>query len=331
MSSSEMLSALAAFVEARPEGTEQFESPTREPNLTKPGRNIVSSRPHTGSNSPPQTGSDRANTASTCATDEGLFVQLEHQTPFLVEVRPIDGGIPLGIIVSCDDHPAFLTIDGIHEQGLIAEWNASHGEELTVRQHQIIASVNGISNSAQDMLAALKRVRQGVTLKLLIQGSRQGFQEREASAPEVVLEAERTDSSTIVSIDGPSVSLDKVISIDGVVPEEMLAHRRPFIVQLTLGRKDLPLGMAVSFDAANASILIIDNVFLPGLIAEWNSSNAEDCRVNVGDTITGVNMSSGNGKELLHILTSIHHMNKGAMMNLMISPCNPWQKRRSRR
>jgi len=273
-----MLDALAALVEARPDGLSSL-----QPGLAQPAKKVVTTHVDLDDES------ERANTASTCATEE--------ITPFLVQVHPEPGGIPLGVILSCDDDPRFLTLDGVQERGLIAEWNASHGDELKVRQHQSIASVNGITNSAQDMLAALKSIKPGVPLKLLIQGSCEG-------------DTDASDPSTI-------------LSLEGIVTEEALVPLRdPFTVQLSLGRQSLPLGIAVSIDD-DPSYVSIEQVNSPGLIAEWNSSQTEEYRVNVGDTITAVNRCSGSGRQLLDILTSISKMNRGAVMQISVVPRRP--------
>jgi len=253
-----------------------------------------------------QAGTDRTNTASTCATDEILLLE---KSPFLVEVRLQKAGTPLGLVLSCDDDPRFLTIDGVREPGMVAQWNATHSEELTVQKGQIIASVNGISNSAVDMLAEIKSASQGGALKLLIQPGREG-------GPYALAPA----------------SVPTIVSIDGVESKPTPLNRLPFVVQLKLGRQGFPLGLAVSIDD-DPSYVSIDGISSPGLIAEWNHSQPGQFNVSVGDTITAVNRCSGNGRQMLDMLTSIHHLNKGAILQVKIEPIcvHDGSRRRNRR
>jgi hypothetical protein len=265
---------------------------------------------------------ERVNTTSTSATDEGAGIFREgafsdeglhegalllenlhfslEQPPFLVEVKPETDGTPLGITVSPDDDASYLTIDDVRTPGLIAKWNASHCEDMTVRTGYTIVSVNGVLNSAHDMLAAIQNLRKGSPLRLLIQ-----------AAPE-----NDPDASSLVSRDSLTIS-----SVDGPLPKllvEMREERQPFVVKVQLGRST-PLGLAVSIDD-DPSYVSIDGISSPGLIAEWNLAHDESNKVCVGDIITSVGSSTGSGKQLLHMMTSIQHYNRGAFLHLTIEP-----------
>lgn len=262
---------------------------------------------------------ERVNTASTSATDPegGLILDnipfsLDHP-PFMVEVLPVDS-VPLGITVSPDDDASYLTIDDVRMPGLIANWNASHCEDMTVRTGYTIISVNGVLNSAHDMLATIQNLNTGSPLRLLIQA---GIEKEETDAS-----SERRGSLTIASIDGPTPKQKTISSIDGPAPRQLLQdvqmQREPFVVKLQLGSGS-PLGLAVSIDD-DPSYVSIDGISTPGLIAEWNSSKDDSLKVCVGDIITAVDDSSGSGRQLLHMMTSIQHFNRGAELQLQVEP-----------
>lgn len=246
--------------------------------------------------------SERANTASTAATDEVLLETM----PFLVEVVPETDSNTLGIIVSMDDNPGYLTIDDIQPTGLIAQWNASHGADLAVLIGHTITSVNGISNIGKDMLASIKSLRKTVPLQLLIQAK--GAEEEPDEVPD--------RQQLIVSIDDIPDNLER--------PPKAL-DRSPFIVQLCPG-KGTPLGLAVSIDD-DPSYVSIDDIASVGLVAEWNKAQREELNVLVGDTIRRIGRCSGSGREMLGILTSIQSVNRGVVLELAIEP----QSRKGRR
>merc|ERR1712224_813195 len=77
--------------------------------------------------------------------------------------------------------------------------------------------------------------------------------------------------------------------------------RKPFVVDVTLGVA-APLGMTISTDDADPSLLAIDAIWTPGLIYDWNKSHPEDMQVCVGDAITRVNDEVGTGREMLNFL-----------------------------
>lgn len=93
----------------------------------------------------------------------------------------------------------------------------------------------------------------------------------------------------------------------------------PFIVGLALGPNCLPLAITVSPDD-DPSVLTIDDVFYPGLIADWNSHHSERLSVFRGDIIIGVNSFAGNGSEMLEVLSEIEGINRDEMLLLHIKP-----------
>lgn len=279
-----MLTVLAALV-GSPD--DQFE---QDPTVTG-----LPASPPASPQGKPQTGlsglsNERMNTASTAATEEVLLEQI----PFLVEVLPKEDGTPLGITVSLDDDPSYLSIDDVRSPGLIAEWNESHSEDLMVCTGHVIISVNGTLSSAQDMLDSISSLKKGVPLQLLVQ-------------PPVLA--------------GGSMSSERerqIISIDeGTIPDKP-QQRDTLLVELK-PREGIPLGLKVSIDD-DPGFVSIDGISDPGLITEWNSSRSEEFRVRTGDAITSVNRCSGNGRKLLDMLTSIQNVNRGAVMQLRIEP-----------
>eukprot|EP00444_Apocalathium_aciculiferum_P028373 CAMPEP_0183431018 /NCGR_PEP_ID=MMETSP0370-20130417/54536_1 /TAXON_ID=268820 /ORGANISM="Peridinium aciculiferum, Strain PAER-2" /LENGTH=150 /DNA_ID=CAMNT_0025616577 /DNA_START=70 /DNA_END=522 /DNA_ORIENTATION=- len=77
----------------------------------------------------------------------------------------------LGLLVSPDDNPEYLIVDDIWEPSLVSEWNvANESTGLEIKPGDIIMSVNGDSNSGEDMLAKIQASGKGSTLKLCLQG-----------------------------------------------------------------------------------------------------------------------------------------------------------------
>jgi hypothetical protein len=78
---------------------------------------------------------------------------------------------PLGVVVSPDDDPRYLTLDDILTPGLIADFNAGHSEDKQVQVGDIIMSVNGTSENSLAMLEKLCSVQncgKGAILQLRI-------------------------------------------------------------------------------------------------------------------------------------------------------------------
>lgn len=93
----------------------------------------------------------------------------------------------------------------------------------------------------------------------------------------------------------------------------------PFIVGLALGPNCLPLAITVSPDD-DPSVLTIDDVFSPGLIADWNKLHSDTLTVCRGDIIIGVNNFTGTGREMLELLANIEGLSREEMLLLHIKP-----------
>lgn len=245
---------------------------------------------------------ERQCTVSTVGDDEttSLLIDL---VPFLVEVVPETDGIPLGITVSSSDDSNLLRIDDVRSPGLISRWNAAHSEDLAVHPGHFITSVNGITTPS-DMLNAIRSIEKDVPVRLFIQVAQ-----------------DEAQSSISVASDASVVSID-----DGRPPPP---GGDPFFVKLTPGREGLPLGLAISLDD-DPSFLTVDAITSPGLIAEWNTLQQEGQQVRVGDIITAINRCSDNGRQMLEMINSIRHMNRGAQLQLTIDPRRRIKRERKR-
>jgi len=246
---------------------------------------------------------ERQCTVSTVGDDETTSL-LTDQVPFLVEVVPETDGIPLGIIVSSSDDSNLLRIDDVRSPGLISKWNAAHSEDLAVHPGHIITSVNGTSSSSREMLNAIRSVEKDVPVRLFIQVAQ-----------------DEAQSSISVASDASIVSID-----DG---RPAPPGGDPFFVKLTPGSEDLPLGLAISLDD-DPSFLTVDAISSPGLISQWNILQQEEQKVRVGDIITAINRCSDNGRQMLELINSIRHMNRGAKLQLTIDPRRRIKRERKR-
>lgn len=115
----------------------------------------------------------------------------------------------------------------------------------------------------------------------------------------------------------PSDKDPKLTVLSG--PDQKESGRKPFLVGVQLGQNSLPLAITVSPDD-DPSVLTIDDVFYPGLIADWNSHHSERLSVFRGDIIIGVNSFAGNGSEMLEVLSEIEGINRDEMLLLHIKP-----------
>jgi len=93
------------------------------------------------------------------------------------------------------------------------------------------------------------------------------------------------------------------------------ARRPAFDVVLERsGKHWRTLGLLVSPDD-DPRYLIIDDIWEPSLISEWNASHGEDQKVRAGDLIVSVNNSTCNGEEML---SKIQALGKGASIQLRV-------------
>eukprot|EP00929_Paragymnodinium_shiwhaense_P120620 TRINITY_DN925_c0_g1_i1.p1 TRINITY_DN925_c0_g1~~TRINITY_DN925_c0_g1_i1.p1 ORF type:complete len:185 (-),score=31.47 TRINITY_DN925_c0_g1_i1:421-975(-) len=91
--------------------------------------------------------------------------------------------------------------------------------------------------------------------------------------------------------------------------------RKPFLVELSrTGQNWKTLGLLVSPDD-DPRYLVVDDIWEPSLIADWNTSHSESMRVKPGDVITSVNESSCSGEGML---AKIQALGKGASLRLKI-------------
>jgi len=95
----------------------------------------------------------------------------------------------IGLVLSPDDSPTYLTIDDMWEPSLLSEWNAKQDKLKQVRIGDMIQAVNGVSTMADQMLLRIQSTRKGEELKLLIEPGPESFDgipvERDPVAPSV--------------------------------------------------------------------------------------------------------------------------------------------------
>merc|ERR1719207_293799 len=93
------------------------------------------------------------------------------------------------------------------------------------------------------------------------------------------------------------------------------ARRPAFDVVLERsGKHWRTLGLLVSPDD-DPKYLIIDDIWEPSLISEWNAAHGEDQKVRAGDIIISVNDSQCSGEEML---SKIQALGKGASIVLRV-------------
>jgi len=84
-----------------------------------------------------------------------------------------------------------------------------------------------------------------------------------------------------------------------------LSEQQAFeVVVVRAGKHWKTLGVLVSPDD-DPRYLMVDDIWEPSLVSEWNAAQPEDKRVKSGDTITGVNGSSCNGEQMLSKIQAI--------------------------
>jgi hypothetical protein len=92
-------------------------------------------------------------------------------------------------------------------------------------------------------------------------------------------------------------------------------RRQPFEVNLErTGKHWRTLGLLVSPDD-DPRFLIVDDIWEPSLISEWNASKEEELKVKAGDIIKSVNGSNCNGEDMLAMIQAL---GKGATISLMV-------------
>jgi len=95
--------------------------------------------------------------------------------------------------------------------------------------------------------------------------------------------------------------------------------RKPFKVDVTPGVAT-PLGLTISTDDDDPSLLSIDAIWSPGLIDNWNTLHGEDEQVCVGDMIANVNDQAASGREMLSFLCPLTQNTDGTQLHILIQP-----------
>mmetsp|Transcript_70518 Transcript_70518/g.181743 ORF Transcript_70518/g.181743 Transcript_70518/m.181743 type:complete len:161 (+) Transcript_70518:81-563(+) len=95
--------------------------------------------------------------------------------------------------------------------------------------------------------------------------------------------------------------------------------QKPFDINLVrVGDHWRTLGLLVSPDD-DPRYLIVDDIWEPSLVSQWNQTNSEDKRVHTGDIILSVNRNVCGGERML---AEIQASGKGSTLHLSIAHCN---------
>merc|ERR1719218_156462 len=87
------------------------------------------------------------------------------------------------------------------------------------------------------------------------------------------------------------------------IPKE--GRRAPFEVSIVReGKHWKTLGLIVSADD-NPRHLIVEDIWQPSLISEWNATHDRDKQVRVGDIIVSINDCSSDSKAMLSLIQSL--------------------------
>jgi len=96
---------------------------------------------------------------------------------------------------------------------------------------------------------------------------------------------------------------------------ETVRQRPPFDVELErTGPHWRTLGLLVSPDD-DIRYLVVDDIWEPSLISQWNKEHDEDKQVKPQDIITSINGSTCNGEEML---AKIQALGKGSKLRISI-------------
>jgi len=107
-------------------------------------------------------------------------------------------------------------------------------------------------------------------------------------------------------------------AVEGESPKSGLKKPRRGIFEVELDRTGdhwRTLGLLVSPDD-DPKYLIVDDIWEPSLISEWNKKNGEALQVRPGDIIMAVNNQSISGEDML---AKIQASGKGSTLRLQIS------------
>mmetsp|Transcript_145947 Transcript_145947/g.254655 ORF Transcript_145947/g.254655 Transcript_145947/m.254655 type:complete len:158 (-) Transcript_145947:122-595(-) len=136
----------------------------------------------------------------------------------------------------------------------------------------------------------------------------------DASGDEIEEKAQ-TEVVDMSGFEAGSRSLEESKDTGNATPKTPRQRRVPFQVELSrTGKHWRTLGLLVSPDD-DPRYLIVDDIWEPSLISEWNGANPEEKRVRAGDIITAVNNSTCSGEEML---SKIQALGKGASITLSV-------------
>lgn len=96
-------------------------------------------------------------------------------------------------------------------------------------------------------------------------------------------------------------------------PASQSFRRAPFEVVFKLGRGNV-LGLVVTPDI-DPRFLVIDDIFVPSVVSDWNSTHEESLHLRLGDTIASVNGVTGNSRDML---AQMRLLPQGADVRLVI-------------
>eukprot|EP00420_Gonyaulax_spinifera_P014713 CAMPEP_0197906798 /NCGR_PEP_ID=MMETSP1439-20131203/63497_1 /TAXON_ID=66791 /ORGANISM="Gonyaulax spinifera, Strain CCMP409" /LENGTH=173 /DNA_ID=CAMNT_0043528191 /DNA_START=107 /DNA_END=628 /DNA_ORIENTATION=- len=65
-------------------------------------------------------------------------------------------GASLGLDLEMRKPGVYIRVKEVKEEGLVSEWNASHGPDLQVKPGHLLVSVNGTSGTSQEVLDTLR-------------------------------------------------------------------------------------------------------------------------------------------------------------------------------
>lgn len=111
------------------------------------------------------------------------------RTPFAVHLkRQGPNWNNIGVVLSPDDSPNYLTIDEVSSIGLIADWNAAQTRsETQVKEGDLITGVNGVSAGGPEMLHRIQRSGKGCDLLFTIDPCAASFGDPLPSIDEVLV------------------------------------------------------------------------------------------------------------------------------------------------
>eukprot|EP00929_Paragymnodinium_shiwhaense_P120621 TRINITY_DN925_c2_g1_i1.p1 TRINITY_DN925_c2_g1~~TRINITY_DN925_c2_g1_i1.p1 ORF type:complete len:172 (-),score=26.06 TRINITY_DN925_c2_g1_i1:323-838(-) len=137
----------------------------------------------------------------------------------------------------------------------------------------------------------------------------------EARPPTEVAEPRKGSSVVALPLDHMESSAPREGSLAGRAAKTFDQKRIPFTVELSrTGQNWRTIGLLVSPDD-NPKYLVVDDIWEPSLISDWNASHEEGLRVKPGDVITAVNEASSSGEEML---AKIQALGKGTTLRLQI-------------